>query len=99
MNPEQIFCPNLECPARGQQGRGNIGVHQAAEQRYICHECHKTFSATKGTIFHGLKTEAVTVLLVRHLAGLWLSCASDCQSLRLRRTDSQEMVAARGRTL
>lgn len=64
MNPEQIFCPNLECPARGQVGRSNIGVHQQAEQRYICHVCNKTFSATTGTIFHGLKTEATTVLVV-----------------------------------
>lgn len=64
MNPAEIFCPNLECPARGHVGRGNIGVHQAAEQRYVCHVCHTTFSARKGTIFHGLKTDAATVLVV-----------------------------------
>ena len=27
MNPHQVFCLNLSCPARGQQGKGNIGVH------------------------------------------------------------------------
>ena len=51
MNPETIFCPNLECPARDQVGRGNIGVHSPQEHRYICHECGQTFSDRKGTIF------------------------------------------------
>jgi hypothetical protein len=27
MNPTEVFCPNLVCPARGQAGKGNIGVH------------------------------------------------------------------------
>jgi transposase-like protein len=64
MNPEGIFCPNLECPARGRVGAGNIGIHQAAEQRYICHVCHHTFVARKGTLFYRLRTPAETVLLV-----------------------------------
>jgi transposase-like protein len=64
MNPQTIFCPNLSCPARGQQGKGNIGVHSEIEQRYICHECGDTFSATKGTIFYRLRTDSVTVMLV-----------------------------------
>ena len=36
MNPQQIFCPNIDCPAIGQQGKGNIGVHSAKGNRYIC---------------------------------------------------------------
>jgi transposase-like protein len=64
MNPQEIFCPNLDCPARGQCGKGNIGVHSQVEQRYICHECQQTFTATKGTLFYRLRTEAQTVLLV-----------------------------------
>lgn len=64
MNPQQIFCPNLDCPARGQQGKGNIGVHSEIEQRYICHECGNTFSATKGTLFYRLRTDATTVMIV-----------------------------------
>ena len=48
MGPITTFCPNRNCPARGQTGRGNIGIHSQKEQRFICHECHKTFSATKG---------------------------------------------------
>ena len=64
MNPQELFCPNIECPARGQQGKGNVGVHSEQEQRYICHECDQTFSARKGTLFYRLRTDATTVLLV-----------------------------------
>lgn len=64
MKPQTVFCPNIACHARGQQGKGNIGVHSRDEQRYICHECDQTFSATKGTIFYRLRTDATTVMLV-----------------------------------
>jgi transposase-like protein len=64
MNSQQIFCPNIDCPARGQLGKGNIGVHSVQEGRYICSECGRTFSGTKGTLFYRLRTDAVTVMLV-----------------------------------
>src|SRR5262245_18769653 len=64
MDPTTTFCPNRNCPARGQTGRGNIGIHSQKEQRFICHECHKTFSATTGTVFYRLRTAAETVSLV-----------------------------------
>jgi transposase-like protein len=64
MDPTTIFCPNTHCPARGQIGQGNIGIHSRKEQRYICHVCHKTFSATTGTVFYRLRTSAETVVLV-----------------------------------
>src|SRR5215813_5208833 len=64
MDPTTVFCPNRHCPARGQTGRGNIGIHSQKEQRFICHECHKTFSATTGTVFYRLRTAAETVSLV-----------------------------------
>src|ERR671925_2053499 len=64
MDPTTTFCPNRNCPARGQTGQGNIGVHSQKEQRFICHECQKTFSATKGTVFYRLRTAAETVSLV-----------------------------------
>ncbi len=54
MDPQTVFCPNSDCPARGQVGKGNIGIHTRKEARYICHQCHKTFSATKGTPFYRL---------------------------------------------
>jgi transposase-like protein len=64
MDPTTVFCPNLACPARGQMGQGNIGIHSQKEQRFLCHTCHKTFSATKGTAFYRLRTAAETVALV-----------------------------------
>jgi transposase-like protein len=64
MNPQEIFCPNIDCHARGQIGKGNIGIHSHVEERYICHECQQTFTDTKGTIFYRLRTDAQTVMLV-----------------------------------
>lgn len=64
MNPHQIFCPNIDCHARGQKGKGNIRVHSQAEQRCICDECKQTFTLTKGTIFYRLRTDPQTVILV-----------------------------------
>jgi transposase-like protein len=64
MDPTTTFCPNMACPARGQTGQGNIGIHSCKDKRFICTECHKTFSATKGTAFYRLRTTAETVSLV-----------------------------------
>ena len=64
MDPQTVFCPNLDCPARGQVGQGNIGIHTRKEGRYICHQCHKTFSARKGTPYYRLRTAEVQVTLV-----------------------------------
>src|SRR5262244_370994 len=64
MDPTTVFCPNGHCPARGQTGQGNIGIHSRKEQRFICHECDKTFSATTGTVFYRLRTAAETVVLI-----------------------------------
>jgi transposase-like protein len=64
MDPTTVCCPNGHCHARGQTGMGNIGIHSPKEQRFICHACHKTFSARKGTVFYRLRTSAETVVLV-----------------------------------
>lgn len=64
MNPQKVFCPNIDCPARGQQGKGNIEVHSRLEERYMCTVCDKSFSATKGTIFYRLRTDPTIVIQV-----------------------------------
>jgi transposase-like protein len=64
MDPTTIFCPNMACPARGQVGQGNIGVHSRQDQRFICTQCRKSFAATKGTAFYRMRTPAETVVLV-----------------------------------
>lgn len=64
MNPQPQFCHNLQCPARGQVGQGNIRVHSQIEQRYRCTLCGQTFAATKGTPFYRLRTAADLVTTV-----------------------------------
>lgn len=64
MNPTLAFCPNLACPARGQAGKGNIGMHSRKEKRLICRQCGKTFTATTGTACYRLRPPVETVALV-----------------------------------
>jgi hypothetical protein len=45
-------------------GEGNIGVHSAAERRYLCKTCGKTFAETRGTPFYRLKQGADLVTRV-----------------------------------
>ena len=51
MDPQQQWCHNGDCPARGQAGQGNIHVHSQKERRYRCKTCGRTFAATTGTPF------------------------------------------------
>src|SRR5216110_1626236 len=49
MDASKQFCPNQECPSRGQIGQGNIVSHGCERPRYKCKTCEKTFSARAGT--------------------------------------------------
>jgi len=64
MNPQPLFCPNLDCASRGLQNQGNIRVHDSLRQRYRCRTCKQTFRATQGTLFHAKKSPPETILLV-----------------------------------
>ena len=64
MDPQTVWCPNLACPARGQLGQGNIGVHSQKERRYHCRVCDKTFGARTGTIFHRRRTDEALITVV-----------------------------------
>jgi transposase-like protein len=64
MDPQTVWCPNLNCPARGQRGQGNIGVHSQKERRYRCHVCDKTFGARTGTIFHRRRSDEHLIIVV-----------------------------------
>ena len=84
MDPALIFCPTLACPARGQTGQGNMRIHSRKDRRFMGTECHKTFSATKGTAFYRLRTSAETgslvITLMAHgcpLQALGVACGSD----------------------
>jgi transposase-like protein len=54
----------MECPARGQIGKGNIHVHSQKDKRYVCDVCQGTFTTSKGTIFYRLRHNPQTVLCV-----------------------------------
>jgi transposase-like protein len=64
MNPQPLFCLNLDCPSRGKLNEGNIRVHNSLENRFRCHICGVTFASNKGTLFYRLKTEPETVIRV-----------------------------------
>ncbi len=64
MNPKQLFCPNIDCPARGQVGKGNIHLHSQQKKRCRCDVCDKTFTVSKGTLFYRLKTDPKMVIAV-----------------------------------
>jgi transposase-like protein len=64
MNPQELFCPMIVCPARGQIGKGNIHVHSLQDKRCICDVCGQTFTTTKGTIFYRLRTNPEIVMCV-----------------------------------
>ena len=64
MNPQELFCPDMACPARGQVGKGNIHVHSLQDKRCICDVCGKTFATTSGTIFHRLRSDPQLVMWV-----------------------------------
>jgi transposase-like protein len=64
MNPQELFCPNLDCPARGQKGKGNIHAHSQKDKRCICEVCGQTFTTTSGTIFYRLRSDPQLVMWV-----------------------------------
>jgi|SRR5215469_9123789 len=64
MNASQVFCPNLDCKARGQVGQGNLVIHGRKRPRYRCKTCGKTFSAKEGTLFAGLRKPTELIVTV-----------------------------------
>ena len=64
MDPTTTFCPNMGCPARGQTGQGNIGIHSRKDRRFICTQCRTTCAATYGTVFYRLRTAGDLVALI-----------------------------------
>src|SRR5260370_7416533 len=64
MNASQVFCPNLECKARGQIGQGTIVSHGRKRPRYQCKTCGKTVSAKEGTLFAGLRKPTEMLVMV-----------------------------------
>ena len=64
MNPHEVFCPNLDCPARGRCGEGTVWIHSRTPPRYRCRVCGKTFGARVGTPFYRRHTDEATMTTV-----------------------------------
>ncbi len=64
MNPQELFFPNIACPARGRVGKGNIHIHSQKDKRCICEVCGGTFTTTRGTIFYRLRSDPQLVMWV-----------------------------------
>lgn len=64
MDSQTAFCPNPDCPAKGQVDKGNIRLHSQKHHRYKCQQCEKTFTQTKGTPFYRLRHEPEVVVRV-----------------------------------
>ena len=62
------FCPNTECPdyqklqSSSQRNIIKAGKTKAGVQRHECITCRHTFTETKGTLFYGKRTSAITIL-------------------------------------
>ena len=69
MRSPDVFCPNMNCPARGQRGQGNIRIHGKRRPRFKCQVCGKTFSARAGTPFFRRRTDEPTITCVVTLVG------------------------------
>jgi len=64
VDPQRQFCPNVAGAARGQVGRGNVGIPRQKDQRYRCTRGGQTFAAMTGTPFYRRRTAAATVTVV-----------------------------------
>jgi transposase-like protein len=64
MNPQDAFCPNPDCPARGRVAAGNIWIHARTPPRYRCTVCGTTFSERTGTLYHRRRTDEATITCV-----------------------------------
>lgn len=69
MDSPDVFCPNMDCPARGQTGQGNIRIHGKTRPRFKCLLCGKTFSARAGTPFFRRRTDEAIITCVVTLVG------------------------------
>src|SRR6266849_5676377 len=81
MDASQVFCPNLDCMARGKIGEGNVVNHGKARRRYRCKTCGKTFSAQAGTMFVGIAQTEGLDCDRGDAPGVWLSNPGDCAGL------------------
>jgi transposase-like protein len=96
MRSSEVFCPNQECPARGQVGEGNIRSHGQARVRYKCTVCGKTFSGRVGTPYYRRRTEEETITRVVTLIGYGCPIPAVEAAFGVQAQTVREWVAAAG---
>jgi len=96
MNPHDIFCPNLDCPARGRCGEANIRIHARTPPRYRCTVCGKTFGTRVGTPFYRRHTDEATMTTVLTLLAHGCPIAAVVVAFGVRRQTVSDWLDAAG---
>jgi len=96
MNPHDVFCPNLDCPARGRVGEGNIGIHARTPPRYRCTVCGTAFSPRAGTLYYRRATDEATITQVLTLIAHGCPIAAIEAAYAVRRQRVRAWVDAAG---
>ncbi len=96
MDPQAAFCPNLDCPARGQLGAGNITSHGRKRPRYHCKVCQTTFGARRGTPFYRRRTAEAVMTQVLTLVAHGCPIPAIEAAFGLQPRTVQDWVAAAG---
>ncbi len=97
MNPHAVFCPNLNCPARGRVAVGNIWIHSRTPPRYRCTVCNATFSPRTGTLYHRRSTDDATITQVLTLLAHGCPIAAIEAAYGVRRQTVRSWLDAAGR--
>jgi hypothetical protein len=64
MNPQEIFCPNMDCPARGQTGKGNIHVHSSKTSATSAMYANRPLVPAKGQFSIACRSDPKMVMWV-----------------------------------
>ena len=96
MDPQPPFCPNLDCPARGQVGEGNITSHGRKRPRSHCKVCGQTFSARRDTPFYRRRSSETLMTQVLTLVAHGCPIAAIEAAFGLQARTVRKWIAAAG---
>src|SRR5689334_9584070 len=96
IEPQDVFCPNIECVARGQVNTGNIRYHSRTPLRYRCQVCRHTFNERAATLFHRRRVEQERIVEVVALVAYGCPIPAIEAAMGYGRTTVSEWVEAAG---
>ena len=97
MNPQDIFCPNMDCPASGQVNEGNVIGHGNKRPRFRCKVCGTTFSPRTGTPLQRRSTAIEVIVQVVTLVSYGCPIPAIEAAFGLQARTGREWVRASGR--